>query len=130
MSQAKADRHPSESARPEPVRWLFEYSPYTRMGEAEVEIPAFEIFEAGGEKIADTNESRSCSEQEQHAALIAAAPELLEVVATLAKLVESILGIEGVPLSAADELERARAVIAKAAPDGLPAPSPCVVLSG
>lgn len=55
----------------------YDYSPYqSQSGE---EIPAFEIFNEAGEKVADTNEDQPAAMQEALAALFAASPELLRV---------------------------------------------------
>lgn len=57
--------------------FTYEYSPYT--GQNDEEIPAFEIFNEAGEKVADTNENLPCEEQEKIAMLFSASPALLEV---------------------------------------------------
>lgn len=55
----------------------YDYSPYqSQQGE---EIPAFEICNEEGEKVADTNENQPCEYQEAIAALFAASPEMLRV---------------------------------------------------
>lgn len=60
-----------------PLSLTYEYSPYTsQTGE---EIPAFEIFNEEGEKVADTNENMTTEQQETHARLFAASPEMLRV---------------------------------------------------
>lgn len=40
------------------TKFSYEYSPYT--GQNGEEIPAFEIFNEAGEKVADTNENLPC----------------------------------------------------------------------
>jgi hypothetical protein len=61
--------------------WSYEYNPYTlQRGEAAAEeLPAFELFDAEGNKIFDTNEDTPSEVQEANARLAAAAPELLAV---------------------------------------------------
>ncbi len=55
----------------------YEYSPYTsQSGE---EIPAFEIFDAEYQTVAETNENLTTEEQETLARLFAASPEMLRV---------------------------------------------------
>lgn len=64
--------------------WSYVYSPYfTREGE---EIPAFEVFDAHGDKLFDTNEDSLCAEQEANAALAAAAPALRDALADCLRL--------------------------------------------
>lgn len=66
------------------ITWSYDYSPYfTREGE---EIPAFEIFDADGNKLFDTNEDSPCAEQEANAALAAAAPILRAALAECLRL--------------------------------------------
>ena len=67
-----------------PAPWSYEYNPYTlskvaRAGssDADTEIPAFEICDAEGNKIFDTNEDSPQGLQEANARLAVAAPELL-----------------------------------------------------
>ena len=54
----------------------YDYSPYR--SQADQEIPAFEIFNEEGDKVADTNEDQPAEYQERVAALFVASPELLE----------------------------------------------------
>ena len=68
-----------------PAPWSYEYSPYTlrATGKGETgtlgdEIPAFEIFDAEGNKVFDTNEDMPSEIQEANACLAAAAPTMLE----------------------------------------------------
>ena len=63
-----------------PTPWSYEYNPYTvqRGVAAAEELPAFEIFDAGQNKIFDSNEDMPCETQEANARLASAAPELLE----------------------------------------------------
>jgi hypothetical protein len=67
-----------------PAPWGYEYNPYTMSSvarvatnDAETEIPAFEICDADGNKIFDTNEDSPQGLQEANARLAVAAPELL-----------------------------------------------------
>ena len=59
--------------------WSYEYSPYTRhaAGAVETELPAFEVFDAHGNKIFDTNEDLPSEIQEANARLASSSPELL-----------------------------------------------------
>jgi hypothetical protein len=61
--------------------WAYEYNPYTvqRGDEPGVDLPAFEIFDAEGNKLFDTNEDMPSDVQEANARLASAAPELLAV---------------------------------------------------
>ena len=74
----------STIAHHSPVPWSYEYSPYTMSevarvagNDADTKIPAFEIFDADGNKIFDTNEDSPQGLQEANARLAVAAPELL-----------------------------------------------------
>lgn len=59
------------------LSFTYEYSPYTsQSGE---EIPAFEIFDADYQTVAETNENLTTEEQETYARLFAASPEMLRV---------------------------------------------------
>src|SRR5258707_8888554 len=73
-----------------PTPWSYEYSPYTVRttgnGDAGKELPAFEIFDAEGIKILDTNEDLPAEIQETNAILATAAPGLLAVVQAGAEL--------------------------------------------
>jgi hypothetical protein len=67
-----------------PAPWSYEYSPYTLRaagtGDTDTvgtEIPAFEIYDAEGNKVFDTNEDTSAEMQEANARLATAALELL-----------------------------------------------------
>lgn len=64
--------------------WSYEYSPYTvrtpgTHGTKNVgdDIPAYEIFDADGNKVFDTNEDTPADLQEANACLASAAPRLL-----------------------------------------------------
>ena len=64
-----------------PTPWAYEYNPYTvqRGDAAAEELPAFEIFDADGNKIFDTNEGMPSEVQEANARLASSAPDLLAV---------------------------------------------------
>ena len=71
--------------RPSPAPWAYEYSPYTigAAGDREIavearELPAYEIFDADGTKLFDTNEDTDGALQEANARLATAAPAMLE----------------------------------------------------
>jgi hypothetical protein len=76
---------------PEP--WAYEYSPYTvrnpgthgtkKPGD---DIPAYEIFDADGNKVFDTNEETPAELQEANARLGSTAPRLLAALITCANL--------------------------------------------
>ncbi len=62
---------------PENLCLTYDYSPYrSQKGE---EIPAFEIFDQEGQKLADTNEDMDAVLQEAIASLFVASPEFLKV---------------------------------------------------
>jgi hypothetical protein len=72
-----------------PAPWSYEYSPYrSRRGEhgSESELPAFEIFDADGNKVFDTNEDSPGEIQEANARMGATAPRLLAALVTCANL--------------------------------------------
>jgi hypothetical protein len=60
--------------------WSYAYSPYTleRAGAEARELPAFEIFDAEGNTVFDTNEDMPAEIQEANASLATAAPAMLE----------------------------------------------------
>jgi hypothetical protein len=76
-----------------PAPWSYEYSPYTvrnpgthgtkKVGD---DIPAFEVFDADGTKVFDTNENTPADLQEANACLGSAAPRLLASLITCASL--------------------------------------------
>jgi len=70
-------------------RWTYGYNPYRvqRGDEPGFELPAFEIFDADGNKLFDTNEDMPAEVQEANARLAAAAPDLLAVLDHCAMLV-------------------------------------------
>jgi len=74
-----------------PAPWAYEYSPWTVRSEHDsrgvgAEIPAFEIFDAEGNKVFDTNENTPAEFQEANARMGAAAPRLLASLITCANL--------------------------------------------
>ena len=64
-----------------PAPWSYEYNPYTvrltGSDDAGTELPAYEIFDAEGSKVFDTNEDIPGEIQEANASLGAAAPAML-----------------------------------------------------
>jgi hypothetical protein len=66
-----------------PAPWAYDYSPYQGN---HGEIPAFEIFDADGNKVFDTNEDTPADLQEANACLASAAPRLLASLITCANL--------------------------------------------
>ena len=56
--------------------WTYDYSPYRNQNDEE--IPCFEIVDCQGRRVAMTDEDTSEELQRADAALLAAAPELLE----------------------------------------------------
>src|ERR1035438_8362077 len=74
-----------------PGPWSYGYSPYTVRSEHSplgvgAEIPAYEIFDADGNKVFDTNEDTPDELQEANARMGAAAPRLLASLVTCANL--------------------------------------------
>jgi hypothetical protein len=72
-----------------PAPWSYEYSPYrSRRGEdgIESELPAYEVFDADGGKVFDTNENSPGQLQEANACMGAAAPRLVASLVTCANL--------------------------------------------
>ena len=72
-----------------PAPWSYEYSPYrSRRGEdgIESELPAYEVFDADGSKVFDTNEDSPGELQEANARMGAASPRLLASLVTCANL--------------------------------------------
>jgi hypothetical protein len=70
---------PSVDRLHSPVPWTYEYRPYTleKDGSESRELPAFEVFDAEGTKLFDTNEDTPCEVQEGNARLAATAPAFL-----------------------------------------------------
>src|SRR5258708_4684767 len=74
-----------------PAPWAYEYSPWTVRSEHGsrgvcAELPAFEIIDAEGNKVFDTNENTPTEFQEANARMGAAAPRLLASLITCANL--------------------------------------------
>jgi hypothetical protein len=83
-----------------PAPWDYEYSPYTVRSDASplgvgAEIPAYEIFDADGNKVFDTNEDSPAELQEANARMGAAAPRLLASLVTCANLLADYDQSEG-----------------------------------
>jgi hypothetical protein len=81
-----------------PAPWSYEYSPYrSRRGEdgIESELPAFEVFDADGNKVFDTNEDTPCELQEANARMAASAPRLLAALIVCANLLADYDEAEG-----------------------------------
>lgn len=78
----------------------YEYSPYT--GQDGKEIPAFEVFNEAGVKVADTNENLPLKEQEEMAILFSAAPTLLDVL----EMAKDCFGQHNLLSTATDEERR------------------------
>ena len=76
-----------------PAPWSYQYSPYTvrdpgtdTTSSVGDELPAFEVFDAEGNKVFDTNEDSPANLQEANACLASAAPKLLASLITCANL--------------------------------------------
>jgi hypothetical protein len=71
------------TAKHSPAPWGYEYSPYTVRGPGTsadavgTEIPAFQVFDAAGNKVFDSNEDTPSAIQEANARLAIAAPAML-----------------------------------------------------
>jgi hypothetical protein len=101
-----------------PTPWSYQYSPYTvrdRGTDATCtvgdELPAFEIFDADGNKVFDTNEDTPADLQQANACLGSAAPRLLASLIACANLLadyDEAVGEEG------DAYREALAAIAEA----------------
>ncbi len=79
------------------------YAPYT--GQDGTEIPAFEIFNEAGEKVAETNEHLPISQQEEVATLFCNAARMLDVL----KMAQDCFGQHNL-LSTATDGERREAL--------------------
>ena len=78
-----------------PAPWTYDYNPYTAgqssisdSGDEPREIPAFEIFDAEGDKIFDTNENGPADVQEANACVAALAPQMLAALLTFVAIDE------------------------------------------
>lgn len=72
-----------------PAPWSYEYSPYrVQRGQngVESELAAFEVFDAKGDKVFDTNEDTDADLQEANACLGSTAPRLLAALIECARL--------------------------------------------
>lgn len=83
-----------------PAPWGYEYSPYTVRSESSplgigTDIPAFEIFDADGNKVFDTNEDTDADLQEANARLASAAPKVLSALVVCASLLADYEDSEG-----------------------------------
>lgn len=106
------------TTRHSPAPWGFEYSPYTVRNpgahgtkNAGDDIPAFEIFDADGNKVFDTNEDTPADLQEANACLASAAPRLLASLITCANLLADYDESDG---EEGEAYREATAVIAEA----------------
>jgi hypothetical protein len=99
-----------------PAPWGYEYSPWTVRSEHDArgvsaEIPAYEIFDAEGDKVFDTNEDTPADLQEANACLASAAPRLLAALIVCADLLADYDEAEG---EEGDAYREALATIAEA----------------
>ena len=83
-----------------PAPWSYEYSPYRVCSESSPlgvgsEIPAFEVFDAEGVKVFDTNEDTDSELQEANACLGSTAPRLLAALIVCADLLADYDEAEG-----------------------------------
>lgn len=86
------------SPKHSPAPWNYEYNPYRIRQEPdgiESELAAFEVFDAEGNKIFDTNEDTNSNLQEANARLGATAPRLLAALILCADLLEDYDEAEG-----------------------------------
>jgi|SRR5665213_313538 len=92
MTQTRPNQNSRLAKGKHPIgAWFHDYRPYIRQSDDDAEIPAFEIIDDGGEKIAETNENRPRAEQERHAKIIAAAPDLFRMLEQLNDLLRAML---------------------------------------
>ncbi len=84
LAAEPTDPLPGHSLSP----WAYEYNPYTvqRGDEPGVELAAFEVCDAEGNKLFGTNEDMPSEVQEANARLAASAPELLAILDRCAML--------------------------------------------
>jgi hypothetical protein len=99
-----------------PAPWSYEYGPWTVRSEYDArgvgaEIPAYEVFDADGDKVFDTNENSPAALQEANACLASAAPRLLASLITCANLLADYDESEG---EEGDAYQEAVAAIAQA----------------
>jgi hypothetical protein len=101
-----------------PAPWSYEYNPYTvsnpgTHGNKKVgdDIPAYEIFDAEGDKVFDTNEDTDAELQEANARLGSTAPRLLAALIVCADLLADYDEAEG---EEGDAYREANAAVAEA----------------
>ena len=99
-----------------PTPWTYEYSPYTVQPQASprgdgAEIAAFQILDADGVKVFDTNEDSPAELQEANACLASRAPTLLAALIVCAGLLADYDEAEG---EEGDAYREAVAAIAQA----------------
>ena len=101
-----------------PSPWSYVYSPYTvrdtgsdATSTVGNELPAFEVFDAEGNKVLDTNEDSPADLQEANASLASAAPRLLAALTVCANLLADYDEAEG---EEGDAYREALAAIAEA----------------
>lgn len=83
-----------------PGPWSYGYSPYTVQSKSSplgvgTELAAYEIFDADGNKVFDTNEDTDAELQEANARLGSAAPRLLAALIVCANLLADYDEAEG-----------------------------------
>jgi hypothetical protein len=72
-----------------PVPFITEYSPFeNQRGE---EIPSFRIYDAEGEVVAETDSGKPQETQEADAGLLAAAPELVDVLQAQTEAAQAVI---------------------------------------
>jgi hypothetical protein len=94
--------------------WSYEYNPYRvtqEPGGIETELAAFEVFDADGNKVFDTNEDTDAGRQEANARLGSTAPRLLAALIVCADLLADYDEAEG---EEGDAYREAVAAIAEA----------------
>jgi hypothetical protein len=84
VRKSSNDANPPESVEPVDNSWTCEYSPYHCSDDRE--IPAFEVFDATGNKLFDTNEDLPVDTQEAAAQLASAAPALRDALTECLRL--------------------------------------------
>jgi hypothetical protein len=84
--------------KPSPGPWSYEYNPYRVRREPdsiESELAAFEVFDAEGDKVFDTNEDTDAGLQEANARLGSSAPRMLATLIACANLLADYEEAEG-----------------------------------
>lgn len=105
---------PMTVLKPSPGLWSYEYNPYRVRQEPdgiESELAAFEVFDAEGDKVFDTNEDTPAELQEANACLGSSAPRLLAALVVCADLLADYDEAEG---EEGDAYREATAAIAEA----------------